>query len=88
MDLPTAPHPPVLLREEKDRPQPLRDLWAGSPARARGMAATIGRVRWEPPFLRFFLLSHNAVRGGAGGSVLNAELAFRRGLLPHDRAVR
>jgi aspartate-semialdehyde dehydrogenase len=87
MDLPTAPHPPVLLREEKDRPQPLRDRWAGSPARARGMAATIGRVRWEPPFLRFFLLSHNAVRGGAGGSVLNAELAFRKGLLAHAGAV-
>jgi len=38
-------------------------------------------VRWSPPFLRFFVLSHNAVRGGAGGSVLNAELAVDQGLL-------
>jgi len=81
LGLPTAPHPPVELRAERDRPQPLRDRWAGSSGRSRGMAAVVGRLRWEPPFLRFFLLSHNAVRGGAGGSVLNAELAFARGYL-------
>ncbi|HEY6239044.1 MAG TPA: aspartate-semialdehyde dehydrogenase [Thermoplasmata archaeon] len=79
--LPTAPHPPVERRPEPDRPQPVRDRWAGSSPRSRGMAAVVGRVRWEPPFLRLFLLSHNAVRGGAGGSVLNAELALRRGYL-------
>ena len=82
LELPTAPHPPVELREEPDRPQPLRDRWAGRPDRARGMAGVVGRLRWEPPFLRFFVLSHNAVRGGAGGSVLNAELASVRGYLP------
>lgn len=81
LDLPTAPRPPVELRSGDDRPQPVRDRWAGSPPRARGMAAVVGRIRWEPPFLRFFVLSHNAVRGGAGGSVLNAELAYARGLL-------
>ncbi|MCI4362294.1 MAG: aspartate-semialdehyde dehydrogenase [Thermoplasmata archaeon] len=81
--LPTAPHPPIVLRDEVDRPQPALDRWAGTPARARGMAVSIGRVRWDPPHLRFFLLSHNAVRGGAGGSILNAELAIARGLLPH-----
>jgi aspartate-semialdehyde dehydrogenase len=79
--LPTAPHPPIELRSEADRPQPLRDRWAGAPVRARGMAAVVGRVRWEAPYLRFFVLSHNAVRGGAGGSVLNAELARARGAL-------
>ncbi len=79
--LPTAPHPPIELRRETDRPQPVRDRWAGSPSRARGMAVVVGRVRWTPPYLRFFVLSHNAVRGGAGGSVLNAELAARRGVL-------
>ena len=73
--LPTAPHPAIALRPENDRPQPVLDRWAGRPSRARGMAVSVGRVRWEPPFLRFFCLSHNAVRGGAGGSVLNAELA-------------
>ena len=82
--LPTAPAPPVIVRREPDRPQPLRDRWAGEPARARGMAVTVGRVRWSPPYLRFFLLSHNAVRGGAGGSVLNAELAVDERLLPSE----
>lgn len=81
LDLATAPHPAVELRHEPDRPQPVRDRWAGQPARARGMAAVVGRLRWEPPYLRFFLLSHNAVRGGAGGSVLNAELALDEGYL-------
>jgi len=83
--LPTAPHPPIELRAEPDRPQPIRDRWAGHPARARGMAVVVGRVRWTPPYLRFFLLSHNAVRGGAGASVLNAELALDEGLLAPSR---
>ena len=78
LELPTAPLPPVVVRDEPDRPQPLRDRWAGTPERARGMAVTVGRLRWERPFLRFFVLSHNAVRGGAGGSVLNAEFVERR----------
>jgi aspartate-semialdehyde dehydrogenase len=81
LPLPTAPHPPIVVRPEVDRPQPRWDLWAGTPARARGMAAVIGRVRWDPPYLRFFVLTHNAVRGGAGGSVLNAELALAAGYL-------
>lgn len=75
--LPTAPHPPILVRPEADRPQPIRDRWAGGPGRARGMAVSVGRIRWEPPYLRLLVLSHNTVRGGAGGSVLNAELAAR-----------
>lgn len=83
--LPTAPHPPLQLRSEVDRPQPIRDRWAGTPPKARGMTAVIGRLRWDPPFLRFFVLSHNAVRGGAGGSVLNAELAYQRGFLTRTR---
>ena len=77
--LPTAPERPVIVRTEEDRPQPLPDLMAGEPARARGMAATVGRIRVADRVLRFFVLSHNTVRGGAGGSVLNAELAHRRG---------
>jgi aspartate-semialdehyde dehydrogenase len=79
LPLPSAPHPPVLLRAEDDRPQPRLDVWAGTPARARGMAAVVGRIRWSAPHLRFFVLTHNAVRGGAGGSVLNAELALAAG---------
>jgi len=86
MRLPTAPHPPVELRPQVDRPQPGRDRWAGRPERARGMAAVVGRIRWNPPYLRFFVLSHNAVRGGAGGSVLNAELAASLNLLRLPRS--
>ncbi len=81
LELRMAPHPPIEIRTEPDRPQPVRDRWAGRPETARGMAVVLGRIRWTPPFLRFFLLSHNAVRGGAGGSVLNAELADAHGLL-------
>lgn len=77
--LPTAPKIPVLVRSETNRPQPLLDLMAGEPARARGMAATVGRIRVAGRVLRFFVLSHNTLRGGAGGSVLNAELVQRRG---------
>lgn len=79
--LPTAPRAPILVRPEGNRPQPLLDANAGEPPRARGMAATVGRIRVAEGVLRFFVLSHNTIRGGAGGSVLNAELAQRRGYL-------
>ena len=78
-ELPTAPKQPIIVREEPNRPQPLLDVMAGEPVRARGMAATVGRIRVVGRILRFFVLSHNTLRGGAGGSVLNAELAHRRG---------
>jgi aspartate-semialdehyde dehydrogenase len=48
---------------------------------ARGMAVTVGRVRRSGRFLNLFALVHNTIRGAAGASVLNAELAARRGLL-------
>jgi aspartate-semialdehyde dehydrogenase len=79
--LPTAPKAPIVVRTERNRPQPLLDANAGEPARARGMAATVGRIRVSDRVLRFFVLSHNTIRGGAGGSVLNAELSTRRGYL-------
>ncbi len=79
--LPTAPKQPIVVRSEQNRPQPLLDVNAGEPPRARGMAATVGRIRVSRRNLRFFVLSHNTLRGGAGGSVLNAELAVRRGFL-------
>lgn len=79
--LPTAPRQPILVREERNRPQPHLDAMAGEPSRARGMAASVGRIRISDRVLRFFVLSHNTLRGGAGGSVLNAELAHGRGYL-------
>ncbi len=83
--LPSAPEDPLLYLPEEDRPQPLRDRWAGVPERARGMTVTLGRLRVDGPFVRFVLLAHNAVRGGAGGSVLNAEYARWRGGLERYR---
>ncbi len=79
--LPTAPREPIVVRSERNRPQPLLDVNAGEPERARGMAASVGRIRVTGRNLRFFVLSHNTLRGGAGGSLLNAELAHRRGYL-------
>lgn len=79
--LPTAPEKPVIVRKEPNRPQPILDAYAGTPERAKGMAATVGRIRAQGDVLRFFVLSHNTLRGGAGGSVLNAELAYSMGVL-------
>lgn len=75
--LPSAPLPPLIVRDEPDRPQPRRDASAG-----RGMATTIGRVREDRVLdLRLVAMSHNVVRGAAGGSVLNAELLLATGVL-------
>ena len=79
--LPSAPTRPIIVRKEPNRPQPLLDVDAGWPDRAKGMAVTIGRIRISKDCLRFYLLSHNTIRGGAGGSVLNAELAYKEGLI-------
>ena len=81
LELPSAPRVPIIVREEADRPQPLWDANAGEPERARGMAVTVGRVRKKDKYVKFFLISHNTLRGGAGGSVINAELAYAKGML-------
>jgi aspartate-semialdehyde dehydrogenase len=47
-----------------------------------GMGVTIGRLRDDPIFdYRFVALSHNIVRGAAGGAVLMAELFKAQGFL-------
>ncbi len=78
VDLPTAPSQPIIVRDEQDRPQPRRDRMAGD-----GMSVVVGRVRSEPLFgaqgVKFMTLAHNTLRGAAGGSVLNAELLWKRG---------
>ena len=81
MKLPSAPERPIIVMKEPNRPQPLIDSDAGYPARAKGMAVTVGRIRVDKGCLRFYLLSHNTIRGGAGGSVLNAELAYKEGVI-------
>jgi len=75
--LPSAPERPVALREELDRPQPLRDRDA-----AGGMTVSVGRVRRAPAGdLRFVALVHNTVRGAAGGTLLLAELMAAEALV-------
>jgi len=81
LKLPSAPVRPIIVTREPDRPQPRLDADAGEPERAKGMALTIGRIRTSKDMLKFYLLVHNTIRGGAGGSVLNAELALREGCL-------
>ncbi|MDR0334439.1 MAG: aspartate-semialdehyde dehydrogenase [Methanomassiliicoccaceae archaeon] len=81
LKLPSAPVQPVIVRTENNRPQPALDAYAGSPERARGMATTVGRIRKSDEYYKMFMLSHNTIRGGAGGSMLNAEFAKAKKLL-------
>jgi aspartate-semialdehyde dehydrogenase len=77
LGLPTAPLRPIIVREEADRPQPRKDRDAD-----KAMAVSVGRIRPCPVFdLRFVGLSHNTVRGAAGGGVLNAELLKHQGYI-------
>jgi aspartate-semialdehyde dehydrogenase len=76
-NLPSAPRRPVIYLEQKDRPQPRKDVEL-----ERGMAAFIGRLRPCPVLdYKLVALSHNTVRGAAGAAVLNAELMHSEGLL-------
>jgi len=76
ISLPTAPEKPILLHEEMFRPQPVLDVNSG-----KGMSVSVGRIRKNNGFLTFTLLSHNTIRGAAGGSVLNAEFALKEGFI-------
>ena len=75
--LPSAPQPVILLRDEPDRPQPRLDRQTGY-----GMTTVVGRLRKDPIFhLKYVVLSHNTVRGAAGGSIYNAELLVQMGMI-------
>jgi aspartate-semialdehyde dehydrogenase len=76
-DLPSTPRPLIQLRREADRPQPRLDRETG-----RGMTTVIGRLRRDPLFdLKMIVLSHNTIRGAAGGSIYNAELLVKKGFV-------
>lgn len=75
--LPSAPERPVLYLRGAGRPQPRRDVDAGN-----GMSTVVGGLKACPLLdWKFTVLGHNTVRGAAGASILNAELAVARGLL-------
>jgi aspartate-semialdehyde dehydrogenase len=76
-DLPMAPKQPIIYCEEANRPQPRKDRDTD-----KSMAVVIGRLRTCNVFdIRFTALSHNTVRGAAGGGILNAELLKYKGYL-------
>ena len=75
--LPSAPQPFLTYFEDDSRPQTRLDRDAGN-----GQGVTIGRLRPDSIFdYRFVCLSHNTVRGAAGGAVLMAELLTAEGWL-------
>ena len=77
LSLPSAPKHPIIVREERDRPQPKFDLDG-----EQGMAAVVGRVRPCPVLqYKYTALSHNTIRGAAGAALLNAELMKAEGYL-------
>jgi len=76
-ELPSSPRPVISVRSEADRPQPRLDRLTG-----KGMTTVVGRVRRDPILdLKFIVLSHNTIRGAAGGSIYNAELLVNENLL-------
>ena len=77
LELPSAPTPFLHYLEDDNRPQTKLDRDAGT-----GQAVSIGRLREDAMFdWRFVALSHNTVRGAAGGAVLTAELLKSEGYL-------
>lgn len=76
--LPSAPVPFMQYFDENDRPQTRLDRDFGN-----GMGISLGRLRGSSLFQwRFVGLSHNTLRGAAGGGVLIAELLCESGYIP------
>ena len=77
LDLPMAPKQPIIYLEEENRPQPRKDR-----NNDKAMAVTVGRLRKDTVFdYKFVALSHNTIRGAAGGGILNAELLKAKGFI-------
>jgi len=77
LNLPTAPLKPIYYFTEDKYPQPKihRNL-------DKGMAVSVGRLRKDPLLdYKFIVLSHNTVRGAAGGAILCAELMISKGYI-------
>ncbi|MBE7085940.1 MAG: aspartate-semialdehyde dehydrogenase [Clostridiales bacterium] len=77
LNLPSAPSQFLQYLEEDNRPQAKLDRMAGN-----GMSVTVGRLREDVVFdYKFVGLSHNTLRGAAGGAVLLAELLAAKGYM-------
>ncbi len=77
LDLPSAPKQFIRYFEEENRPQVKLDV-----DYENGMGITVGRIREDSIYdFKFIGLSHNTVRGAAGGGVLSAELLKANGFI-------
>ncbi|MBP3480247.1 MAG: aspartate-semialdehyde dehydrogenase [Clostridia bacterium] len=77
LNLPSAPEQFLHYFEEENRPQTKLDR-----DNEHGMAINIGRLREDKIFdYKFVCLSHNTLRGAAGGAVLLAELLYAQGYM-------
>ncbi len=77
LDLPSAPKQFIQYLEEDNRPQVALDVDFEN-----GMGVSVGRLRTDSVFdYKFIGLSHNTVRGAAGGAVLCAELLTAKGYI-------
>lgn len=77
LGLPSAPKPFMKYFREDNRPQTGLDREFGN-----GMGVTLGRLRADKLFdYKFVCLSHNVLRGAAGGAVLTAELLQAEGYI-------
>ncbi len=77
LDLPSAPKQFITYFEEDDRPQPKFDRNI-----EKGMGICVGRLREDTVYdYKFVGMSHNTLRGAAGGAVLIAELLTVKGYL-------
>ena len=84
LKLPSAPESPLIIIEGE--PQRSQHLMVGSENSMgfdlrSGMGVTVGNIEVEGTILRFSALSHNTIRGAAGGCMLLAELLFAEGML-------
>ncbi|MDV3427611.1 MAG: aspartate-semialdehyde dehydrogenase [Bacillota bacterium] len=77
LQLPSAPKKPLKYFREDNRPQTKIDR-----VYENGMGITIGRLREDTLYdYKFVCLSHNTLRGAAGGAVLTAELLAKEGYI-------
>lgn len=77
LDLPSAPKQFLNYLEEDNRPQPKLDR-----DYENGMGISMGRLREDVLYdYKFVCLSHNTLRGAAGGGVLSAELLTAAGYI-------
>ena len=77
LNLPSAPKQFIRYMEEENRPQVALDV-----DYENGMGVSIGRLREDSIYdYKFVGLSHNTIRGAAGGAVLCAELLKAKGYI-------